>query len=153
MPNSYFDLLNYSLFAAALAYSSLGTLSKVMQELGCAMPHSVFNLAEQCHIHEFFIWLKMKTTPVVLIQDFITNNAGAWLSTATLRFFCWAEQCHTHEILIWQKKMKTTKKMNTNSNAILTSKIKTTYKINVTQKGRRPQKWKWPQILRRMKMN
>ena len=29
----------------------------------------------------------MKTTPVVLIQDFITNNAGAWLSTATLRFF------------------------------------------------------------------
>ena len=31
----------------------------------------------------------MKTTPVVLIQHFITNNVGAWLSTATLRFFAW----------------------------------------------------------------
>ena len=29
------------------------------------------------------------TTPVVLIQDFITNNAGAWLSTATLSFVRW----------------------------------------------------------------
>ena len=26
----------------------------------------------------------MKTTLVVLIQDFITSNAGAWLNTATL---------------------------------------------------------------------
>ena len=40
----------------------------------------------------------MKTIPVVLIQDFITSNAGAWPSTATLRFFCLAEQCHTHEL-------------------------------------------------------
>ena len=38
------------------------------------------------------IWLKMKTTPVVLIQDFITSNAGALLSNARLRFFSLAEQ-------------------------------------------------------------
>ena len=43
--NSYFkcfDWLNYLLFAAVLAYCFLGTLSPVMQELGCAMPHSDF---------------------------------------------------------------------------------------------------------------
>ena len=45
----------------------------------------------------------MKTTPVVLIQDFITSNAGAWLSNATLRFFGLTEQCHTREILTLQK--------------------------------------------------
>ena len=37
----------------------------------------------------------MKTTPVVLIQDIATSNAGAWLSNATLRFFRLVEQCHT----------------------------------------------------------
>ena len=31
----------------------------------------------------------------MLIQDFITSNAEAWLSTAILRLFCLAEQCHT----------------------------------------------------------
>ena len=31
----------------------------------------------------------MKITPVVLIQDIITSNAGAWLSNATLGFFAW----------------------------------------------------------------
>ena len=45
----------------------------------------------------------MKTTPVVLIQDFITSNAADWLSTAALIFFCLAEQCHSHESLIWLK--------------------------------------------------
>ena len=61
------------------------------------------SLAEQCHTHDFLIWLKMITTPVVLSQDFITSNAGAFLSNATLRLFCLTEQRHTHEILISQK--------------------------------------------------
>ena len=52
----------------------------------------------------------MKTNPEVFVQDFITSNAGAWLSTATLR-------------------------LNRNSNT-----MKTKYKIMVTQKGKRPQK-------------
>ena len=38
-------------------------LTPAMQELGCAMPHSVFSLAEHCHTHEFLYDLKMKTTP------------------------------------------------------------------------------------------
>ena len=81
----------------------------------------------------------MKTTPVVLIQDFITSNAGAWLSTATLRFFVWLNNA-TLMKFGYDKKIKTTQKMNTNSDTILTSKMKTTYKFNVTQKGRRPTK-------------
>ena len=65
----------------------------------------------------------------------------AWLDSATLMNF-WCDE-----------KKKTTQKMKTISNTILTSKMKTTYKIKVTQKGRRPQKLKWPQIWRQMKMN
>ena len=59
-----------------------------------------------------------------------------WLNSATLMNFWYDE------------KMKTTLKMKTNSSAILTI-----YRIKVTKKERRPQKWKWPQIWRRMKMH
>ena len=34
----------------------------------------------------------MKTTPVVLIQDIVTSNAGAWLGNATLMNFWYDEK-------------------------------------------------------------
>ena len=42
----------------------------------------------------------MKTTSVVLIQDIVTSNAGAWLIIATLRFFSLAEQCQTQNFYL-----------------------------------------------------
>merc|ERR1711875_35564 len=33
-------------------------------------------------------------------QDIVTSNAGAWLSSATLRFSSLAEQCHTQKIYL-----------------------------------------------------
>ena len=93
-----------------------------MQELGCAIPHSDFLTL----LSSVYSWLKIKTTPAVIIQDIITSNCGAWLSITTLRYFCLAKYYPD-------------------------LKMKTTYKIKVTQKGRQPQKWKWPQIWRQMK--
>ena len=116
--------IKYLLFAAALAYRSLGTLSPEMQELGCAIPHSDFLTL----LSSVYSWLKIKTTPAVIIQDIITSNCGAWLSITTLRYFCLAKYYPD-------------------------LKMKTTYKIKATQKGKQPQKWKWPQIWRQMKMN
>ena len=130
------------------------------------------SLTEQCHT-QIFAWLNSATL-MNFWYDKKLKQGGAELGQAQLKLgldwtlspamleLGWALP-HSDFLLGWTvphswnsdmtKKMKTTQKIKTNSNTILTSKMNTTYKIKVTQQGRRPQKWKWPQILRQMKMN
>ena len=41
-----------------------------------------------------------------IIKYIVTINVEAWLSNATLRFFCLAELCHTHESFINENDLK-----------------------------------------------
>ena len=86
-------------------------LTPAMQELGCAMPHSVFSLAEQteqCHTHEFLYDLKMKTTPKNKTNQII-------ILTSKIKV--------PYKIKV---KRKTTSKMKTTSEMKMTQKMKTT---------------------------
>ena len=48
------------------------------------MPHSdILTLKISAARLKFLRWLTMNTIPVVLIQDIVTSNAGAWLGNAT----------------------------------------------------------------------
>ena len=79
-------------------WCSFRTLSPAMQELGWAMPDLDILTWLSCFTHKCLIWLKGKWTPKMktnsntiltskmLIQDFVTHNAGAWLINATLSF-------------------------------------------------------------------
>merc|ERR1711954_135156 len=95
------------------------------------------------------IFIKALVSDILLIQDNVLSNAGAWLSNNTLRFSSSAEQCHTQKfylrcfnldfdavkskfgLLIEQIKKTTSKRT---SKMMMTSKMKRTSKMKTTSK-------------------
>ena len=123
VPHSYFQCFwLVKLLASWWGSGLLFIRHFVNSNAGSLLSNATFrllNLTEQCRTHEFFMWLKIQTAPAVLIQDIVTSNAAAWLSNATLRFFAWLSST-TLMKFCYDRKMKTTQKMKTNSNTILT---------------------------------